>query len=99
VPYGYIGSMKTKPGKRDEVVTILLSGLDGLKRVGCIQYTVGGAASDDVTIWTTEVWESKEAHQASLDLPETKEAITKAMPMLTAEFSRVETDVSGGLGL
>jgi quinol monooxygenase YgiN len=99
MPYGYIGSMKAQPGKRDEVVAILLAGVDGLKRVGCSQYTVGVATDDDVTIWASEVWESREAHETSLELPETKEAIAKAMPMLTPDFSRVETDVRGGLGL
>jgi quinol monooxygenase YgiN len=91
--------MKAQPGKRDEVVAILLAGVDGLKQVGCIQYTVGVAATDEVTIWASEVWESKEAHEASLQLPETKGAIAKAMPMLTRDFTSVETEVRGGLGL
>jgi quinol monooxygenase YgiN len=99
VPYGYIASMKTKPGKRDEVVAILLSGVDSLKRVGCVQYTVGVAPADDVTIWVSEVWESKDAHETSLELPETKEAIARAMPMLTPDFTRIETEVRGGRDL
>jgi quinol monooxygenase YgiN len=80
------------------VVTILL-GVDGLKQIGCIQYTVGVAAADEVTIWASEVWESKQAHEASLELPEAKEAIAKAMPMLTRDFTRVETEMRGGLDL
>lgn len=35
------------------------------------------------TIWGTEVCESKEQHDASLELPETKAAIAEVMPMLT----------------
>ena len=97
--YGYLGSMKTQPGKREEVVAILLSGLDGLQKVGCIQYTVGVSLSDDVTIWVSEVWSSKEQHDASLQLPEVKEAIARAMPMLTGDFTREETTVQGGIGL
>jgi len=97
--YGYIGSMKTRPGKREEVVAILLSGLDGLKTAGCIQYTVGVSPDDDVTIWTSEVWGNKEQHDTSLQLPEVKEAVARAMPMLTGGFTRVETTVLGGLGL
>jgi len=53
--YGYIGSMKTKPGKRDEVIAIMLAGVEGLRSAGCRQYTVGASAVDDVTIWTCEV--------------------------------------------
>jgi quinol monooxygenase YgiN len=99
MPYGYMGSMKTQPGKRDEVVAILLGGLDGLRTAGCVQYTVAVSADDDITIWTSEVWGSEEQHDASLQLPEAKEAIARAMPMLTGDFTRVETTVLGGIGL
>ena len=72
MPYGFIGSMKTQPGKREEVAAILLSGLDGLRSAGCVQYTVGVLPDDEVTIWTCEVWGSKEQHDASLQLPGAK---------------------------
>ncbi|WP_198041429.1 putative quinol monooxygenase [Micromonospora chokoriensis] len=52
--YGYIGSMKAKPGFRDDVVDILLSGADGLRTVGCDLYVVGVSNTDDVTIWVSE---------------------------------------------
>jgi quinol monooxygenase YgiN len=99
VTYGYIGSMKTLPGKRDEVVAALLSGLDALRAAGCQQYTIAVAPDDDVTIWSCEVWDSAEHHQSSLRLPESKEKITRVMPLLSGEFTRVETAVRGGLGL
>ena len=97
--YGYIASMKTRPGRRDEVVTILLSGADGLRAAGCDLYVVGVSDTDDVTIVISEVWRSKEHHDASLQLPETKAAIGTAMPMLTGEFSTQEVTVVGGLGV
>lgn len=97
--YGYIASMKTRPGHRDDVVAILTGGADDLRRAGCHLYLVGVSASDDVTIWVSEVWETKEHHDASLQLPETKAAIAKAMPMLTGEFTGEELTVAGGLGV
>jgi quinol monooxygenase YgiN len=100
--YGYIGSMKARPGHRDEVVAILLSGIDGLRAAGCELYVVGVSDEDDDdqdTIWVTEVWQSKAHHDASLQLPETKAAIERAMPMLTGEFSGREVRVVGGLGV
>jgi quinol monooxygenase YgiN len=97
--YGCIASMKTTPGSRDEVVAILLSGADGLRAAGCEAYVVGLADDDDVTIWVTEVWRSKEHHDASLELPEARAAIARAMPMLTGEFTKQELSVAGGLGL
>jgi quinol monooxygenase YgiN len=99
VGYGYIGSMKARPGCRDDVVSILLSGADGLREAGCLLYVVGVADDDDVTIWVSEVWLSKEHHSASLELPETRAAIGRAMPMLTGEFTGREVSVVGGLGV
>ncbi|MFA3877736.1 putative quinol monooxygenase [Streptomyces sp. MMCC 100] len=96
--YGYIGSMKTRPGRRDDVVAILLSGAESLRDFGCRSYVVGLAADDPDTIVVTEVWESKEHHDASLRLPKAKEAIAAAMPMLTGEFTSRELVVAGGLG-
>ena len=97
MPYGYVNSMKTKPGHRDEVAAILTSGADGLRAGGCHLYVVGLDTADDVTIWVSEVWESKEHHDASLQLPATRAAIGQAMPLLTGEFSSRETSVVGGL--
>lgn len=42
---------------------------------------------------------SKEAHDTSLQRPETRDAITRAMPMLTGEFTGYEMTVRGGLGV
>lgn len=97
--YGCIASMKTQPGSRDEVVSILLSAVDGLRAAGCDIYIVGLSDDDDVTIWVTEVWRSKGHHDASLTLPEAKAAISEAMPILTGEFTKQELSVVGGLGL
>ena len=97
--YGRTGSMKTTQGHRDDVVAILLSGADGLRQAGCDLYVVALDPADDVTIWVTEVWRSKEDHAASLRLPETQAAIATAMPMLTGDFTAQETSVVGGLGV
>jgi quinol monooxygenase YgiN len=99
VLYGYIGSMKTAPGHRADVVAILLGGVDGLRRAGCELYVVSTSDADDVTIWVSEVWQSKEQHDASLQLPDVKLAISQAMPMLTGEFTSQELTVVGGLGV
>jgi quinol monooxygenase YgiN len=99
VAYGYIGSMRAKPGHRDEVVTILLSGADGLRAAGCLLYVVNVADTEPDTIWVYEAWQTREHHDASLQLPETRAAIASAMPMLTGEFTSQETTAVGGLGL
>ena len=97
--YGYIGSMRARPGSRDEVIAILLGGADGLRAAGCQVYAVCTAPEDADIIWVAEVWDTAEAHDSSLQLPETKAAISRAMPMLTGEFTRQELVVAGGLGV
>jgi|SRR5580698_2123085 quinol monooxygenase YgiN len=99
MPYGYIGSMRAKDGCRDDVIAILLSGADGLRAAGCQLYAVGTDPADGGLIWVTEIWDSAEHHTASLQLPETRAAIGKAMPMLTGDFTRQEVTVVGGLGV
>ena len=91
--------MKTKPGHREDVVSILLDGVDGLRAAGCNAYIVSLSTADSDTIHVTEVWQTKAHHEASLQLPDVKASIAKAMPMLTGEFTGEELDVVGGLGL
>ncbi|WP_232662851.1 putative quinol monooxygenase [Pseudonocardia sp. TRM90224] len=96
--FGYNGTMRTRPGRRDEVVTLLLSGLEH-PAVGCLSYVVGTDDEDADLIHVTEVWLSEQHHDDSLTLPETKDAIARAMPMLTGEFTSTRITVLGGVGL
>ena len=96
--YGYLGSMRTTPGSRDEVVKILTAGDDALKAAGCELYLVGVDSGDPDLIWITEMWLSKQHHENSLQLPETRAAIAAAMPMLTGDFESHELEMVGGLG-
>jgi quinol monooxygenase YgiN len=97
--YGHIGSIRTRPGRGAEFADLLASGADRLKTVGCQLYVVGLSDADPDVVWVSEVWDSKEHHEASLQLPEVKGAISKAMPLLTGEFTRQELTIVGGLGL
>ncbi len=91
--------MRTRPGRRDEVVAILLGGADGLRDGGCHLYAVGVSETDPDLVVVSELWASKEHHDASLHLPEAKAAIAAAMPMLTGEFTGAEARIAGGLGV
>jgi quinol monooxygenase YgiN len=99
VAYGYIASMRTGMGHRDEVIDILLGGAGGLRAAGCQVYAVCTDPTEADVIWVSEIWDSPEQHDASLLLPETKAAIAQVMPMLTGEFTRQELSVVGGLGV
>ena len=97
--YGYVGTMRTRPGSREDVVSIVLADVDDLCAAGCESYVVSRSDTDDDLIWVFEVWHSKAHHEASLQLPTVKAAISAAMPMLTGEFTGHELTVAGGLGV
>ena len=97
--YGHSGTMRARPGQRDQVIAILLRGADGLRAAGCRLFVVGTLDDDPDLISVYEVWESQEHHQASLQLPEVRAAIAEAMPMLTGEFTSQQTAIVGGLGV
>jgi len=95
--YGLIGKMTAAPGKRDELVSILLEGVAAMP--GCLSYIIAKDTSDPNAIWITEAWESKASHEASLSLPLVKEAIAKGRPLIAGFSDRVVTTPIGGTGL
>ena len=95
--YGLIGKMTAAPGKRDELIAILLEGVANMP--GCLSYIVAKDTSDANSIWITEAWDSKASHEASLSLPFVKEAIGKGRPLIAGFGDRVVTTPVGGTGL
>ena len=72
---GLIAKITLLPGRRDEMVEILKERAAGMP--GCFRYVVAKDASDENTIWVTEVWDSMASHDASLSLPAVKNAIPR----------------------
>ena len=95
--YGLIGKMLAVPGTRDALIAILLDGVSGLP--GCLSYVVARDPADDDALWISEVWESQEAHAASLSLPAVRDAIAAGRPMIAGFGERFETEPVGGHGL
>lgn len=95
--YGLIGKMTAQGGKRNALTRILINGVAGMP--GCLSYVVADDPTDPDVIWITEVWISKEAHAASLQLPSVRDAITKGRPLIASMESVAETSPVGGSGL
>jgi len=95
--YGLIGKLKVAPGQRDKVSSAILESVDSLP--GCLSYIVAQDSADPDAIWVTEVWDSKESHSASLQLPAVQQAIAKCRPYITGFGERFETVPLGGCGL
>ncbi|MET2010124.1 putative quinol monooxygenase [Microbacterium chocolatum] len=80
------GTLGVEPGRRDELVEILVARNDALAEIGCRVYEVGVVDDDPGTVYVVEVWDDAAAHRASLELPEVQAAIATARPMLSGEF-------------
>lgn len=95
--YGLIGRIEAVPGRRDELIQILVGGVGGMP--GCLSYVVARDPTSDDALWVTEVWESRDAHRASLSLPSVQDAIARGRPLIAGFSSQTETEPVGGHGL
>lgn len=95
--YGLIGKMTTVPGKREELISILLEGVSGMP--GCLSYVVARDPADANAIWITEVWDSQDSHKASLSLPTVQDAIKRGKPLIAGFGDSFVTEPVGGHGL
>lgn len=95
--YGLIGRLRATSGQRDAVAAILLGSTTSMP--GCLSYIIAQDPTDPDALWITEVWDSKENHEASLSLPAVREAIAKGRPLIAGFGERFETLPLGGHGL
>ena len=86
--YGLLGQMMAQPGQRAALVAILSEGTGTMP--GNIAYLIGEDSANPDAIWIVELWESKEAHAASLKLPAVQAAIKKGRPLIAGFGTRAE---------
>lgn len=79
--WGLIAKIAIIPGRRDEMVEILSESAADMP--GCLSYVVAKDATDENTIWVTEVWDSMDSHDASLSLPAVKNAIPRGKAIVS----------------
>ena len=95
--YGLIGKMLATPGNREKLLDTMLDGMTEMP--GCLSYVIARDAEDADALWITEVWESVEAHKASLSLPAVQATIGMARPLIAGFGERFETEPVGGTGI
>lgn len=89
------GWLGVKPGRRDELVALLIAPSAELEAAGCLRYDVGVADDQPERVFVVEYWRSAEAHRASLELPSVRSAITSAMPLLSGEMGGSRFELRG----
>ena len=95
--YGLMGRMIARPGQREALIAILLEGTGAMP--GCLAYVVARDLKDADAIWVTEVWDSKDSHAASLELPAVRASIARGKPLIAGFDNYTETEPVGGVGL
>ncbi len=95
--YGLIGKMMAAPGRRDELITMMLG--EAAPMPGCLSYVIACDPKEPDAVWITEVWDSAASHKASLEIPTIRATIAKAMPLIAGFGMSVEVEPVGGHGL
>ena len=93
--FANVGTLGAVSGKRDELVAHLTAHNSALHSAGCLAYEVGVSDDEPDTVFVIELWESAEAHQSSLALPQVQAAIAAARPLLSGTFGGFRFEVAG----
>jgi quinol monooxygenase YgiN len=97
--FGTIGRLVAHPGRREELVELLVAGTEGSNGMdGCELYLVSRSADEPDTVWVVEVWRDQAAHRASLENPQVRAVIERGRPLIAA-IDGVRVEPVGGLGL
>lgn len=95
--FGLIVKFVTHAGKRDEFISIMSGGFQGM--AGCHSYILAADATDETAVWLTEIWDDEDSHDKATHEPRIKEVIAQAKPLLAGRDLRVVTEPRGGQGL
>ncbi len=93
--YARFGTLRAQPGQGDRIVDILIRPNSETQQVGCLMYEVGRDGEDPDLVHVVELWESSDAHRASLQLESVRSAIAEAMPLLTPDLSGTGFEIDG----
>jgi quinol monooxygenase YgiN len=82
--FSVYGRMTALPGRRDELVALLVEGfLAGGADGGLLDYSVNTVLDDPDALWLTQLWTDREAHDATTR-SEPVAAVTRRLPPLLA---------------
>jgi quinol monooxygenase YgiN len=97
---GVIGKVTALPGRRDELVELLLAGAAlASSAPGCYLYVVNLSASDPDEVWVAEAWRSRAYHEAWLVRAEVRDLIAKTNGLIASTAAPAITIPIGGKGL
>ncbi|MRH93080.1 hypothetical protein GFY24_37635 [Nocardia sp. SYP-A9097] len=82
--FSVYGRMTALPGRREELIAVLLNGFRaGGDNSGLLDFSINTAFDDPDTVWLTQLWIDKDAHDAT-NHSEPVAAVTRQLPPLLA---------------
>ena len=95
------GKLTAKAGQQEELSKILLEASKLVSTAkGCKVYVIGKEGNDPNSVYVTEIWDSKDDHDNSLNVEGVRELIMKAMPILDGQPTKgQELEILGGAGI
>jgi quinol monooxygenase YgiN len=95
--YALINKMTAKPGKRDEVLKIMLeSGAAFDDNEHCILYVVSKDKKDENVLWVQDVWTDEASHQEAMGDEAMQQYVKQAMPLLEGMPEQIAIEPAGG---
>ncbi len=86
--------------KRKELLDILLEAAKTMEAVqNCKLYIVNESTTEPDAVWVTEIWDSKQSHEASLNNVSSKDLISKALPFIARPPEQIILSPIGGKGI
>lgn len=87
--YGLIVKLTAAAGRRADLIRAM-GGEDSGSIPGCLSFIVAEDIADEDVLWITEVWDSRESHEASLQRPPVQASLTSVDTLITA-YEKVVT--------
>ena len=98
--YAMIGKLVAQKDRRADLVEILKQAANLVGEIPqCHLYVVNEDLSNETHVWVYELWDDKEAHDASLGDDQVRALIKNARPLLACAPDGAELSVVGGHGI
>ena len=99
-PFALSGKIVAHPGKRDELVAVLLRAAEELGSMpGCRLYIVNVVDEEPDAVWVTELWNSRDDHARSLENGNVLALIQEGRPLIADIAQQIRMTPVGGKGL
>jgi quinol monooxygenase YgiN len=99
VAYALINKLTAKPGKRQEVIDLMLeAGAPFDHNPSCLLYLVSTDKEDPDVIWVQDLWTDRADHEAAMATEEMSAQVKRSVPLLAGMPEQIEVEPVGGKG-